>query len=108
MKLMTVGSEEYNCMRNALVSVEKVADYINEMQRISETYTPVFQEMTQNYDDLEVSAFHFAIIWRYLSGDVASLPECECLKIVCEKNSADWTFGGQIFGTKNFANFIYS
>merc|ERR1719450_1482054 len=55
MKMMTPDSDEYNCMKNALVSVERVADYINEMQRISETYTPIFQEMSEAYSDVEKS-----------------------------------------------------
>ena len=54
MKMMNEESDEYNCMKNALVSVERVADYINEMQRISETYTPLFQQMTHAYQEVEV------------------------------------------------------
>lgn len=37
-------------MHDALMSIEKVADYINEMQRISETYTPLFQDMCKESD----------------------------------------------------------
>lgn len=54
MKLMVTDSDEYQCLHGALKSVEKVADYINEMQRISETYTPIFQEMCEEYIWMEV------------------------------------------------------
>lgn len=57
--MMRKDSDEYRCLHNALNSVERVADYINEMQRISETYTPIFQELATSYNDIEVSFFHY-------------------------------------------------
>ncbi|XP_065649567.1 protein still life, isoform SIF type 1 isoform X7 [Hydra vulgaris] len=47
MKYMLKDSEEYLCMNNALTSIEKVANYINEMQRINETFTPLFQDLAK-------------------------------------------------------------
>nr|XP_047129033.1 protein still life, isoform SIF type 1-like isoform X3 [Hydra vulgaris] len=47
MKYMLKDSEEYLCMNNALISIEKVANYINEMQRINETFTPLFQDLAK-------------------------------------------------------------
>jgi len=55
LKLMAKESDEYKCLYNALRKVEEVADYINEMQRISETYTPIFQELCKSYTDIDVS-----------------------------------------------------
>ena len=54
LKLMDKESDEYNCLYNALRKVEEVADYINEMQRISETYTPLFQTLCKQYPEVEV------------------------------------------------------
>ena len=45
LKLMDKESDEHTCLTEALVSVEKVANYINEMQMISETYTPLFEKL---------------------------------------------------------------
>jgi len=55
LKYMVVESEEFKCLNDALISVEHVANYINEMQRISETYTPMFQQMCAHYRDIEKS-----------------------------------------------------
>uniref|UniRef100_A0A7M5X061 Uncharacterized protein n=2 Tax=Clytia hemisphaerica TaxID=252671 RepID=A0A7M5X061_9CNID len=55
LKLMDKESDEYNCLYNALRKVEEVADYINEMQRISETYTPLFQNLCKQYPEVEKS-----------------------------------------------------
>lgn len=64
LKLMRKESEEYKCLYNALKSVEKVADYINEMQRISETYMPIFQELSSSYMDIEVNIFgKWSVSW---------------------------------------------
>lgn len=54
LKLMEKESDEYKCLVNALRRVEEVADFINEMQRISETYTPVFQLLCKRFSEIEV------------------------------------------------------
>ena len=54
LKYMKVESDEFNCLNDALTSIEKVANYINEMQRISETYTPFFEQLCKNNDEIEV------------------------------------------------------
>ena len=54
LKLMNEEGDEHKCLSEALVRVEKVANYINEMQRISETYTPLFQELCQDFEGVEV------------------------------------------------------
>lgn len=54
LKLMEKESDEYKCLVNALRKVEEVADFINEMQRISETYTPVFQSLCKRFPEIEV------------------------------------------------------
>ncbi|XP_065057687.1 protein still life, isoforms C/SIF type 2-like isoform X1 [Rhopilema esculentum] len=53
LKLMDNESEEYRCLTEALISVEKVANYINEMQMISETYSPRFEKLCENVDGVE-------------------------------------------------------
>lgn len=55
LKLMDKDSAEYTCLTEALVSVEKVANYINEMQMISETYTPRFEKLCESVEGVEVS-----------------------------------------------------
>ena len=65
MNLMTKGSDEFHCLNDALMSVEKVADYINEMQRISETFTPVFQELSECYEDIEVKVYTFYLSFKF-------------------------------------------
>ena len=54
LKLMDGESEEYRCLKEALVSIEKVANYINEMQMISETYTPRFEQLCETIEGVEV------------------------------------------------------
>ena len=55
LKLMDKESDEYRCLTEAIVSVEKVANYINEMQMISETYTPRFEKLCEAVEGVEVS-----------------------------------------------------
>ena len=55
LKLMDKDSEEHKCLKEALVSIEKVANYINEMQMISETYSPRFEKLCETVEDVEVS-----------------------------------------------------
>ena len=57
LKYMKPDSEEFKCLHDALSSIEKVANYINEMQRISETYTPFFEELCKASADIEVRLF---------------------------------------------------
>ena len=54
LKLMDGESEEHRCLKEALVSIEKVANYINEMQMISETYTPRFEKLCEAVEGVEV------------------------------------------------------
>ena len=60
LKLMDNESEEYRCLTEALVSVEKVANYINEMQMISETYSPRFEKLCENVDGVEVCKMYLS------------------------------------------------
>jgi len=53
LKLMDGESEEHRCLKEALVSIEKVANYINEMQMISETYTPRFEKLCEAVEGVE-------------------------------------------------------
>ena len=61
LKLMLKESDEYKCLYNALRKVEEVADYINEMQRISETYTPTFHELCKDHVDIDVGVLLYRI-----------------------------------------------
>lgn len=54
LKYMKPDSEEFKCLHDALSGIEKVANYINEMQRISETYTPFFEELCKTSNEVEV------------------------------------------------------
>ena len=67
LKLMEKESDEYKCLYNALRKVEEVADFINEMQRISETYTPVFQSLCKRFPEIEVSIITDKIFchWKF-------------------------------------------
>lgn len=98
MKLMVTDSDEYQCLHGALKSVEKVADYINEMQRISETYTPIFQEMCEEYIWMEKADMGVDNLLHY--GRVQWLNGVESL---CKRNS----YTGKQDDAENLTIFIF-
>lgn len=51
------ASEEQSLISEALKSIEKVAEHINEMQRIHEEYGAIFDHLQRQY--LKVSTTHF-------------------------------------------------
>ncbi|EDO33519.1 predicted protein, partial [Nematostella vectensis] len=55
LKLLDETSEEYKVLLEAVVAIEKVATHINEMQRITERFAPIFNQLVEDYDDCEVS-----------------------------------------------------
>eukprot|EP00794_Sanderia_malayensis_P002640 gene2640-3057_t len=75
LKLMNKDSDEYLCLTEALVSVEKVANYINEMQMISETYTPIFEKLCENVEGVDSSGMGVDNLLHY--GKVRWLHESE-------------------------------
>ncbi|XP_068698035.1 rho guanine nucleotide exchange factor TIAM1-like [Montipora foliosa] len=50
LKLLDGASEEHHCLLDAVVAIEKVAEHINEMQRITEQFSPVFHRLVEDFD----------------------------------------------------------
>jgi len=47
-------SEEHHCLLDAVVAIEKVAEHINEMQRITEQFSPVFHQLVDEFGGFEL------------------------------------------------------
>ncbi|XP_029197221.2 protein still life, isoforms C/SIF type 2-like [Acropora millepora] len=50
LKLLDAASEERHCLLDAVFAIEKVAEHINEMQRITEQFSPVFHRLVDDFD----------------------------------------------------------
>uniref|UniRef100_T2MD90 T-lymphoma invasion and metastasis-inducing protein 1 n=1 Tax=Hydra vulgaris TaxID=6087 RepID=T2MD90_HYDVU len=79
MKYMLKDSEEYLCMNNALISIEKVANYINEMQRINETFTPLFQDLAKRCPYVEILSTSSNIVKNDLEVRFSTIISLNCL-----------------------------
>jgi len=44
---------------DSVVAIEKVAKHINEMQRITEQFSPVFHQLVDEFGGFEVRKTHF-------------------------------------------------
>ncbi|KXJ23729.1 Protein still life, isoforms C/SIF type 2 [Exaiptasia diaphana] len=55
LKALDKKSEEHEVLLEAVVAVEKVATHINEMQRITERFAPLFNQIVGEYGMVEVS-----------------------------------------------------
>ena len=70
--LILKKSDFYLCICNfldAVVAIEKVAEHINEMQRITEQFSPVFHQLVVECGGFEVILSRF---WRSLcSGPIS-------------------------------------
>ncbi|XP_027051518.1 T-lymphoma invasion and metastasis-inducing protein 1-like isoform X1 [Pocillopora damicornis] len=55
LKLLDSSSEEYNCLLEAVTAIEKVAEHINEMQRITEQFSPVFHQLIEEFGVFELA-----------------------------------------------------
>lgn len=55
LKLLDGNSEEHHCLLDAVVAIEKVAEHINEMQRITEQFSPVFHQLVVECGGFELS-----------------------------------------------------
>jgi hypothetical protein len=102
-KKISIESDEYECMSDALSSIKRVADYINEMQKISDSYTPIFQQMCDDnveVDHVDVSVdnlLHYGqVIWLnyvdknqisswFTRQDDAKTSECDLMVFVYKR-----------------------
>lgn len=55
LKLLDGTSEEHHCLLDAVVAIEKVAEHINEMQRITEQFSPMFHQLVDEFGGFELA-----------------------------------------------------